>query len=151
MIADDTDYYRIQVKSVQTRDPHVRVENKWQSAKLDNVIYFSTLADWGLITPAFPEASRPLDAPNQVRFHAQRTNFLKAFKKVWRLLRSGQLFTQGGSLPSTVCCFFDSVLDSRGARAPTGASPAQAKVMHVDLAINVYVDSKVGERLSCRR
>lgn len=82
VIADDTDYYRIQVKSVHTRDPHVRVENKWQTAKLNYVIYFSTLADWGFITPAFPETFRPLDAPDHVRFHAQRTNFLKAFKKV---------------------------------------------------------------------
>ena len=44
VIADDADYYRIQVKSVQTHDPHVRVENKWQGARLDYVVYFSTLA-----------------------------------------------------------------------------------------------------------
>jgi hypothetical protein len=82
VIADDEDYYRIQVKSVHTRDPHVRVENKWQGARLDYVIYFSTLAEWGFIAPAFPETSRPLNAPGHVRFHAQRTNFLKAFTRV---------------------------------------------------------------------
>lgn len=82
VIADDEDYYRIQVKSLQTRDQHVRVENKWHSARLDYVVYFSTLADWGFITPAFPETSRPLNAPGHVRFHAQRTNFLKAFRKI---------------------------------------------------------------------
>lgn len=32
--------------------------------------------------------------------------------------------------------------------APSGTPPAQAKVMHVDLAINVYIDSKVGERMA---
>jgi hypothetical protein len=35
-------------------------------------------ADWGFITPAFPEASRPLDSPDYMSFHAHRTNFLKA-------------------------------------------------------------------------
>lgn len=81
VVADDQDYYRIQVKSVQARQPNIRVENKWHGARLDYVIYFSTLADWGFITPAFPEASRPLDAPGHVRFHAHRTNFLKAFHR----------------------------------------------------------------------
>lgn len=57
VIADDKDYYRIQVKSVHTRDPHVRVENKWQGARLDYVIYFSTIAEWGFIARAFPETA----------------------------------------------------------------------------------------------
>jgi hypothetical protein len=82
VIADDEDYYRIQVKSLHTHDPHVRVNNKWQGARLDYVIYFSTLAEWGFIAPAFLEGSRPLDAPGHVRFRAQRTNFLKAFNRV---------------------------------------------------------------------
>jgi hypothetical protein len=82
VIADDEDYYRIQVKSLHVRDPHVRVDSKWQRARLDYVVYFSTLADWGFITPAFSETSRPLDAPCHVRFHSQRTNFLKALKKI---------------------------------------------------------------------
>jgi hypothetical protein len=82
VVAGDEDYYRIQVKSVQMRNAHVRVENKWQGARLDYVVYFSALADWGFITPAFAETSRPLDASGHVRFHAQRTNFLKTFKKI---------------------------------------------------------------------
>jgi hypothetical protein len=82
VVADDEVYYRIQVKSLHTRDPHVRIDNKWHGARLDYVVYFSSLADWGFITPAFPEASRSLDAPGHMRFHAQRTNFLKAFKRV---------------------------------------------------------------------
>lgn len=82
VIADDGDYYRIQIKSVQARTPNIRVENKWRGARLDYVIYFSTLADWGFITPAFPETSRPLDAPGHARFHTHRTNFLKVFRQV---------------------------------------------------------------------
>jgi hypothetical protein len=82
VIADDSTYYRIQVKTVHTTDPKIRVDNKWGAARLDYVIYFSTLADWGYITPAFPESLRLLNATGHVRFHAQRTNFLKAFARV---------------------------------------------------------------------
>jgi hypothetical protein len=82
VVADDSAYYRIQVKSVHAANPQLRVDNKWGTARLDYVIYFSTLADWGYITPAFPESSRRLDAPGHVRFHTQRTNFLKAFARI---------------------------------------------------------------------
>lgn len=82
VVADDHDYYRIQVKSLQAKTPDIRVENKWGSAKLHYVVYFSTLADWGFITPAFPEASRRLDCPDHCRFHPHSTNFLKAFERI---------------------------------------------------------------------
>ncbi len=82
VICDAGRYYRIQVKTVGTRDESTRVYNKWQGALLDYVIYFSTEADWGYIAPAFAQASRPLNAPDHVRFHCHPTNFIKAFKRV---------------------------------------------------------------------
>lgn len=60
VVADDTRYYRIQVKSLQSDSEDVTVENKWQGAKIDYVVYFSILGEWGYITPAFSEASRQL-------------------------------------------------------------------------------------------
>lgn len=83
VIADDEGhYYRIQVKTVQTLDESIRVENKWRGAKVDYVIYFSTRADWGYIAPAFTQSSRPLNAPEHIRFHFHPTNFLKAFRRI---------------------------------------------------------------------
>lgn len=82
VVADDNLYYRIQVKSIQSANEAITVENKWQGAKIDYVVYFSVQGEWGYITPAFAEASRPLNSPGHIRFHKHPTNFLKAFKKI---------------------------------------------------------------------
>lgn len=82
VVADDNRYYRIQVKSLKTTKENFIVENKWQGANIDYVVYFSINCEWGYITPAFPEASRPLNMPGHIRFHKHPTNFLKAFKKI---------------------------------------------------------------------
>lgn len=82
VVADDNLYYRIQVKSLQSANEGVSVENKWQGAKIDFVVYFSVQGEWGYITPAFPEGSRPLNSPGHIRFHKHPNNFIKAFKKI---------------------------------------------------------------------
>lgn len=82
VIADDMNFYRIQVKSVQTNDETVWVENKWHGVKIDYVVYFSTIGEWGYITPAFPEVGRYLNSSGHIRFHKHPNNFLKAFKKI---------------------------------------------------------------------
>ncbi|MFT3962009.1 group I intron-associated PD-(D/E)XK endonuclease [Propionivibrio sp.] len=82
VVADDKNYYRIQVKSIQNNNESVIVHNKWQGAKIDYVVYFSTVGEWGYIAPAFAEESRPLNSPGHVRFHSHSVNFLKAFKKI---------------------------------------------------------------------
>lgn len=41
VVADDDSFYRIQVKSIQTKDESIRVENKWQGAKIDYVVSIS--------------------------------------------------------------------------------------------------------------
>lgn len=82
VIADDNNYYRIQVKSIQSSNESVLVENKWQGVKIDYVIYFSRTADWGYITPAFIESKKHLNSNGHIRFHNHQTNFLKAFKKI---------------------------------------------------------------------
>ncbi len=82
VVADDTRYYRIQVKSLQSDSEDVTVENKWQGAKIDYVVYFSILGEWGYITPAFSEVSRQLKRPGHMRFHKHPVNFIKAFRKI---------------------------------------------------------------------
>lgn len=82
VVADDANYYRIQVKSIQSNNESVRVENKWHNAKIHFVVYFSTIGEWGYIAPAFSESSRPLNAPDHIRFHKHPNNFLKAFSRI---------------------------------------------------------------------
>ncbi|MDO9238381.1 MAG: group I intron-associated PD-(D/E)XK endonuclease [Methylicorpusculum sp.] len=82
VIADETNFYRIQVKTVESSDDRITVENKWEDAKIDYVIYFSRTAEWGYIAPAFNEKRKRLNSPDHIRFHNHSTNFLKAFKKI---------------------------------------------------------------------
>jgi len=82
LVATDGDnYYRIQVKSIESSDESTIVENKWKDAKIDYVIYFSRTGCWGYIAPAFQETRRKVSAPGHIRFHQHPKNFLKAFKK----------------------------------------------------------------------
>lgn len=80
--ADDNRFFRIQVKSLQSSNEEITVENKWHGVKIDYVVYFSIEGEWGYITPAFPEERRILKSPGHIRFHKHPTNFLKAFKKI---------------------------------------------------------------------
>ena len=81
VVADNDKYYRIQVKSLQSKNDEITVENKWRGVKIDYVVYFSIEGEWGYITPAFHEESRALKSPGHIRFHKHQTHFLKAFKK----------------------------------------------------------------------
>lgn len=83
VIADDVGcYYRIQVKTVQSRDEATRIENRWHGGRLDYIVILSAQADWGYIAPAFTEASRRLNDPRHIRFHCHPKSFRKAFEKV---------------------------------------------------------------------
>jgi hypothetical protein len=82
VIADETNFYRIQVKTVESSDDSITVENRWEDAKIDYVIYFSRTAEWGYIAPAFSEKRKRLNSPDHIRFHNHPVNFLKAFKKI---------------------------------------------------------------------
>ena len=81
VVADDTNYYRIQVKSIESKDETIKVENKWKGAKIDYVIFFSRAEEWGYIA-CVQESYKRLNAEGHIRFHAHQTNFLKAFKKI---------------------------------------------------------------------
>ena len=68
--ADDSNYYRIQIKSIYSDDESISVENKWKGVKIDYVIYFSRTCEWGYITPAFKENKKRLNSSGHIRFHS---------------------------------------------------------------------------------
>lgn len=80
--ADDDSFYRIQVKSIDSDNESIFVENKWKGVKIDYVIYFSRVGEWGYIMPAFTTNKIRLNAKGHIRFHAHPTNFLKAFNRI---------------------------------------------------------------------
>ena len=82
VIVDNNCFYRIQVKSLKSSNEDITIENKWQGVKIDYVVYFSIEGEWGYVTPAFEEDSRPLKSEGHFRFHKHPTPFLKAFRKV---------------------------------------------------------------------
>ncbi|PLW69524.1 hypothetical protein C0039_07565 [Pseudohalioglobus lutimaris] len=79
IIADGNNFYRIQIKSVDTNDECFVVDNKWSKSAIDYVVFFSRQGDWGYITPPFPEDQRKLNSPGHIRFHQHPKNFTKAF------------------------------------------------------------------------
>lgn len=82
VVADDSNYYRIQIKTIDATDENAVVENKWGAERIDFVIYFSRMFDWGYIAPAFHERKKRLNADGHIRFHQHPTNFLKAFNQI---------------------------------------------------------------------
>jgi hypothetical protein len=53
LVSDGLNYYRIQIKTVDTIDDTILVNNMWRDKKIDYVIYFSTQSTWGYIAKAF--------------------------------------------------------------------------------------------------
>lgn len=82
VVADDSLFYRVQVKSVESNDESIRIENKWKGAKIDYVVVCSRTGDWGYIMRAFEEDAKRLNSDGHVRFHAHPKSFLKAFSKI---------------------------------------------------------------------
>ncbi len=82
VVADDSNYYRIQIKSVETDDEKTFVHNSWGDVAIDFIIYFSKKGDWGYMVRPFSECRKKLNSPEHIRFHQHPKNFLKAFNKI---------------------------------------------------------------------
>lgn len=83
VVADDEGrYYRLQVKTVQSRDESARIDNRWVGGRLDYIIIFSSHGDWGYIAPPFTEASRRVNDPSHIRFYCHPKSFRKAFERM---------------------------------------------------------------------
>lgn len=82
VVADDNNFYRIQIKCLDTTDESTNVSNQWKGKKIDFVIYFSLKHDWGYIARAFNEGHKKLNSEDHIKFYPHPTNFLRAFKKI---------------------------------------------------------------------
>lgn len=82
LISDGFNYYRIQIKTVETNDENFHVENKWGNAGIDFVIYFSKSANWGYIMKPFRQKKMALSAAGHIRFHQHAKPFIKAFNDI---------------------------------------------------------------------
>jgi hypothetical protein len=53
LVSDGNNFYRIQVKTIESHDESHVVENKWGRTKIDYVIYFSREDNWDYILKPF--------------------------------------------------------------------------------------------------
>tara|TARA_R110001583_G_scaffold174017_11_gene328277 strand:+ start:144 stop:422 length:279 start_codon:yes stop_codon:yes gene_type:complete len=81
-ISDGDTFYRIQVKTLDSHNENMIVDNKWQDANIDYVIYFSRVGNWGYILPPFKQCRKKLNAPGHIRFHQHAKNFVRAFELI---------------------------------------------------------------------
>jgi len=82
LVSDGCSFYRIQIKTVETRDEKHFVDNKWGEAEIDFVIYFSRTANWGYMTKPFKQRRKRLNAKEHIRFHQHQKQFIKAFNSI---------------------------------------------------------------------
>ncbi|MGJ8694527.1 MAG: hypothetical protein ACSHW0_18865 [Thalassotalea sp.] len=82
LVADDTCFYRIQIKAINSTEEDCFVENKWKGKDIDYVIYFSMQGNWGYVAKPFNTNRAKLNSEEHIRFHQHPANFLKAFNKI---------------------------------------------------------------------
>jgi hypothetical protein len=82
VVSDGRNFYRIQIKTIESNDESHVVENKWGDAKIDYVIYFSRTANWGYISKPFKQKRKKLNSPGNIRFHQHHKPFIKAFDMI---------------------------------------------------------------------
>lgn len=82
VVVDNHSFYRIQVKSLDSKIENVMVENKWGDVDIDYIIYFSRTSNWGYIATPFHQKRKRLNSNDHVRFHKDCKPFLKAFTQI---------------------------------------------------------------------
>ncbi|MBQ0784434.1 MAG: hypothetical protein KBT66_09410 [Amphritea sp.] len=82
VIADQSNFYRIQIKTIDAVSEEVMVENKWGDVNIDFIVYFARNSNWGYIAPTFNESRKRLNSKGHVRFHQDQKPFIKAFAQI---------------------------------------------------------------------
>ena len=82
LVSDGNNFYRIQVKTIESHNESHVVENRWGDAKIDFVIYFSRTENWGYILKPFNQRRKRLNSAGGIRFHQKPEHFIKAFNKI---------------------------------------------------------------------
>ena len=96
LISDGPNYYRLQVKTMDTTDKKekdIKIENKWDKSYLDKsdpdyseshlnyIVWFARNPTYGYVMPAFSEKQRKLQTEGHSRFDDGKS-FLKAFHEL---------------------------------------------------------------------
>ena len=82
IVVDNHNFYRIQVKSLDTKRENIMVENKWGDVDIDYIIYFSRTSSWGYIATPFRQRKKRLNSCDHIRFHKDCKPFLRAFSEI---------------------------------------------------------------------
>lgn len=83
LISDGKRYFRIQIKTIDAnKGKGQEVQNMWETACIDFIIYFARNGEWGYVVPAFSEKKKILNAPEHKMFLLKRKEFLTAFHTV---------------------------------------------------------------------
>lgn len=83
LISDGKRYFRIQIKIIDAnKGKGQEVQNMWETACIDFIIYFARNGEWGYVVPAFSEKKKILNAPEHKMFLLKRKEFLTAFHTV---------------------------------------------------------------------
>ncbi|GIC75609.1 group I intron-associated PD-(D/E)XK endonuclease [Moritella sp. F3] len=82
LVSDGNNFYRIQVKTIESHDESHVVENRWGDAKIDYVIYFSREDNWGYILKPFMQRRKRLNSAAGIRFHQDPEDFIEAFNRI---------------------------------------------------------------------
>jgi hypothetical protein len=82
-VLDGERFYRLQIKTIDgNRSEDQAVRNSWSGSDVHYIIFVARNSDWGFITPAFSEESRPLNHDGHIKFLTNRYDFNVAFKKI---------------------------------------------------------------------
>ena len=84
LISDGDRYYRIQVKTLESKGEGQTVDKMWKDENpIDVVVYFARNSSWGVVAPAFTEKKRPLDHPEHIKFSRfSQKEFVTAFHSI---------------------------------------------------------------------
>jgi len=74
-----TNYFRIQVKTVDASSEDLELESRWSGSNVHYVAVFARNSSWGIVFPAFSEPKRKLKDAGCAKFQLKGASFMKAF------------------------------------------------------------------------
>jgi len=81
LISDGPNFHRLQVKTFCCTE-NFRIQNCWKGSNVTYIILFARNGDWGIISPAFSSASRPLKHQSHRKFRKTKRDFLREFHQI---------------------------------------------------------------------
>lgn len=82
LVSDGKEYYPIQVKTIESVEERIEIDNKWKGSAVRLVIFFAKNSNWGYVIPAFQTNRKKLDKADGEKFQQTKNSFLRAFHLV---------------------------------------------------------------------